>query len=177
MKVRKVERIERQKSSAMGRWGIPSDFPRHFAASVAIENSLRPMRRGGRISRPDSNRCVRSNVRESQARTLSAGRSARVTSSFSSIRPVVRRTYPPSSYLLFFSLSLSLSLPTVSHFRVCPVSTWKSTRRKREKEKEERECALFLETLFYTSVRLTLNRNERRRLKTRSRVIGALMWF
>lgn len=47
MKARKIERIEKQKSGAMGRWGIPSDFPRHFFASVAIENSLRPMIRWG----------------------------------------------------------------------------------------------------------------------------------
>lgn len=139
------------------------------------------MRRGGRISRPDSIRCVYSNVRKSQARTLSAGRSAHVTSSFSSIHPVIRRTYPLASYLFLFSL------PTVSHFRVCPLYQRENQRKERKRERKrargggregerERKCALFLETLFYTSVRLTLNRNERRS-KTWSRVIGVLMWF
>lgn len=108
----KVEERDREKgggSVATGRRGIPSDFPRHFPASVAIGNFLgfAVIRRGGRISRPDANRCVRSNVRESQARTLSTGRSAHVTSSFSSIHPVARRTYYP---LFFFLSSPSCSL-------------------------------------------------------------------
>jgi len=70
-------------------------------------------------------------------------------------------------------------LPAVSHFRVCLVPTWKSAAgEKGGKRGRKNGNTLFLETLFYTSVRLTLQRrNENYRLKTRSRVIGALMWF
>lgn len=68
-----------------------------------------------------------------------------------------------------FSLSRSFSLSSLSSNNVKI-----STKKKKERERKS-ENVLFLETLFYTSVRLTLNRNERRRLKTRSRVIGALM--
>lgn len=69
-----------------------------------------------------------------------------------------------------FLFSHSFSLSSLSRTNV------KINGKKKEEREKEREFSL-LETLFYTSVRLTLNCNERRQLKTRSRVIGALMWF
>lgn len=111
----------------------------------------RPVIRRGRISRPDSNRCVRSNVRESQARTLSAGRSARVTTPFSFAHPVARRIYlfPKPLFASFLStaVSLALSLPATN----AKIST------KREKEREKERRGYYSSKLsLYISVRLTL---------------------
>lgn len=66
-------------------------------------------------------------------------------------------------------------IPLFTPFLFLVVSHIESARHERENQRGER--LLFLEALFTTSVWLTLNRNERRRLKTRSRVIAALCDF
>lgn len=87
------------------------------------------------------------------------------------IRLLGASTFSPNPYLLLFSRPQFLS-----HW-VCPPSTPKiSTKRKEKREKERREYYSSKLSL-YISVRLTLNHNERRWLKTRSRVIGAFTWF
>lgn len=103
--------------------------------------------RRGEISRPDSNRCVRSNVRESQARTLSAGRSARVTTPFPSTHPVVRCIYlfPKALFASFLFTTVSLAFSLLANAKI-------STKRKGEGVYYSSKFSL------YIFVRLTSNR-------------------
>lgn len=112
---------------------------------------------------------------ENRKRELSlAGRSARVTTPFSFTHPVARCIYlsPKPLFASFLSttVSLALSLPAIN--------AKISAKRKRMKERKRERRGYYSSKLsLYISVRLTLNHNEHRRLKTRSRIIGALMRF
>lgn len=135
----------------------------------------RPVIRRGGISRPDSNRRVRSNVRESQARTLSAGRFCTCYYPFL-FHPSGCSVHLPflQTLICFFSLDRNFS-----HIESARHQRRKSAHRKRRKEKREKERREYYSSKLslYISVRLTLNHNERSWLKTQSRVIGAFTRF
>lgn len=77
----------------------------------------------------------------------------------------IRSFGAPTLHPLIFSFSLSHS------FSLSSLSSTNVKINAKKKRERERKSSIPRETLFYTSVRLTLNRNERRRLKTRSHVL------
>lgn len=91
-------------------------------------------------------------------------------SSIRLLRCIYLSPKPLFASFLSTTVSLALSLPAIN--------AKISARRKRMKgRKGERRGYYSSKLSLYISVRLTLNHNEHRRLKTRSRTIGALMRF